>query len=80
MPKIEKISECLSRRGTINITISDLCSQASDAEKVRFEIRTTISFVVPESTLDSIRTKNNKYGSVAVTCRYKSSPRDSMKK
>ena len=59
-------------------TISKACSQTSNAEKGKIEIRSAIPFV-RESTVESERTEKNKDAFISVTCRYRPSAGNSQK-
>ena len=76
IPKIKKLQECQLKRTTMNITITEACTQASDAEKGKIEIRPAIPFV-PETTVETDRTDKNKDEFISVTCRYRPSAKDS---
>ena len=78
IPKIKKIKECQLKKVTINIAISEACSQASDAKKGKIEFRPAIPFV-PESAVESDQTDKNKDDFISVTCRYRPSAGDSKK-
>ena len=62
----------------MNIAISEVCKQASGAEKDKIEIRPAIPFV-PESTVESDRTEKNKDRFISVPCRYRPNAGDSKK-
>ena len=55
---IKKIKECQLRRVTINIAISEVCHQASDAKKGKIDIKPAIQ-LIPGSTVESERSDKN---------------------
>ena len=63
----------------MNIAISKIYSQTSDAEKGKIKTRLDISFLL-ESTVDSEMTKMNKDDFILVTCRNMPSVGNSKKK
>ena len=78
IPKIKKVNEYQLKIVTMNVAISTAYSLASDAENGKIEITPAIPFV-PESTVGSERTDENKNEFISVTCVLRSSPDNSKK-